>query len=223
LTLTHASVIVVLAAAIFAIAGPAATAWACTCVDQTDQERLDGAAVVFIGTPELVSDGDPVVWEFAVESVQKGKVANKELVEIPRHEVEGCDFNFTEGNTYQVFAGEAGDRLTTSICSGTRELTPPREAFFPDDVEPPGQPPAFTDPGPDVPEQQPEEVSKEALPSTPQETDLDEETSDEATMGTSATQPDSSESVWPRVVIPAIAAVVLAATVIMLQRLRRPH
>jgi len=127
----RALLVILLSAATLTVVGPVGRAWACTCLEQTTQEHFDGATAVFVGTPTLVADDDPVVWEFAVESIQKGDVRTNQLVDIPRHEVEGCSFNFTEGRIYQVFAGESDEHLATGICSGTTELTSQDGLFLP--------------------------------------------------------------------------------------------
>jgi hypothetical protein len=100
-------------------------------VAQTDAERFEGAADVFIGTPVLVNDADPVLWEFTVESVQKGQVGVIQRVAIPRYQVEGCQFNFVPGRRYQVFGGTRDGVIFTEICTGTRDLTSGLTPYLP--------------------------------------------------------------------------------------------
>ncbi len=119
------------------VVGPTTAAWACSCVAQTDAERFEGAADVFIGTPVLVNDADPLLWEFAVDSVQKGQVGVIQLVAIPRYQVEDCGFNFVPGRRYQVFGGTRDGVVFTEICAGTRDLTSGLTPYLPGEPAPP--------------------------------------------------------------------------------------
>lgn len=112
------------------LAAPAAVALACVCVGQTDDEYRRHADVVLAGTitarveppsGPIISTADPITWTFAVERVAKGTPATT-LTVVSSRSGASCGFTFEVGRRYVVYAGRDGSSLTTSICSGTREL-----------------------------------------------------------------------------------------------------
>ncbi|MEZ5246945.1 MAG: hypothetical protein R2707_17770 [Acidimicrobiales bacterium] len=124
------------------------TAGACSCVDSSEQERVDAADVVFEATltaSEAIDD-DLVVWTFDVARVYKGDARQTELLYSPAaadpSDEDHCGSEFVAGTTYFVFADvidgsetrpgyPIGD-LEAATCGGHREA-----ALGPLDAEPP--------------------------------------------------------------------------------------
>lgn len=134
----------VLIAAALVLVLPAAPALACSCIEMTEDQALEGAAAVFTGTlveyrppPTVSSSMDPATWVFHVHEVHKGSVDR------PRQEVTSpvssasCGLDPPEGRrTYRVYADAAGEggALTASLCGGTHIVA---DQPVPDQVEHP--------------------------------------------------------------------------------------
>ncbi|MEX2621173.1 MAG: hypothetical protein WD250_13250 [Egibacteraceae bacterium] len=137
-----AAATVLVAVALLAL--PAAPALACSCIEMTEEEALDGATAVFTGTlveyrppPTVTSSMDPATWVFHVHEVHKGSVDR------PRQEVTSAVSSASCGldpperrRTYRVYADAAGEgaALTASLCGGTHIVA---DQPVPDQVEPP--------------------------------------------------------------------------------------
>ncbi len=114
----------------------AGVATACLCVAQTDADYRSKAEVVFAGTvtgvadpnPAPVSTVDPITWTFAVEQTAKGTTEPNQQVVSGRFEG-SCGLAFVLGHRYVVYAVRVDGTLRTSLCSGTRELTPTESPF----------------------------------------------------------------------------------------------
>lgn len=230
--------LLVLGSMSFTLLGPTTPAWACSCVDRTDAERFEGATQVFIGTPVLVTDGDPVVWDFTVESVQKGEVTRIQTVAIDRHEVEGCSFNFVAELRYQVFAGERDGVLKTGTCSGSRDLTTGIAAYLPAEstpsggTAPPNAPPSTPPQTPSNPSgasdttEPPIDEEPSELPSPTQERDANGPSQPEA-VDTTTPQPiaqaNEVDGSGDSLTMAAALAALLAAALLVGRSIRRRH
>jgi hypothetical protein len=104
---------------------PVERAWACSCAGAPDEVHYEQATAVFIGT--AVERRDPregpatLRWTFAVESVSKGDAAPRQVVLTPAGG-NICEFTFTIGERYQVYASTDAGELWTGLCSGNRAL-----------------------------------------------------------------------------------------------------
>ncbi len=130
---------------------PAQPAWACSCAGEPESALRRRADAVFTGRVmtradpggigAMLSSGRPVRWTFAVDGVEKGRVAATEAVESAADEA-SCGYGFAVGGRYRVFADRDGDTLTTGLCDGTEPV--PADAVA--RGRPPDRPPA-TEPG----------------------------------------------------------------------------
>ena len=116
-----------------AVIGIAPPCLACSCPRSTEAEYHQRADVVFIGRAIERKDayrekenprGEPHVWWFQVESVQKGRVLLNQNVTTPSDQAR-CGFPFIASRRYQVFATRNGENLVTDGCAGNRELEDP--------------------------------------------------------------------------------------------------
>jgi hypothetical protein len=122
------------------------TAGACTCVDSSEQERVEATDVVFEATvtaTEVLSD-DLALWTFDVARVYKGDARETVLVYAPARSG-ACALDLVTGTAYLVFADvidgsetdpgyPIGD-LKAGLCGGHREV-----ALGPLDADPPLEP-----------------------------------------------------------------------------------
>ena len=126
------------------VASPAA---ACSCVGGTTQHFLDRADAVFTGrlvsreepSGPIVSSADPAVHLFAVESVFKGSVQDRQVVVSPMSGAT-CGLELAGAGPFVVFAtrstdlgGESFTTLTEDqyaafLCDGTASWTPALDA-----------------------------------------------------------------------------------------------
>ena len=110
---------------------PCGSAYACSCEQASDAQIYRGSSAVFIGTATGVKTGDPAIWTFDVESVDKGEVGETATVALPAY-VPPCGFNFTRGERYQVFSYDVDGQLTTDNCVNNRRLKV-MKAYDPED------------------------------------------------------------------------------------------
>lgn len=112
------------------VVGATSSAWACSCIVQTEQDQFERAEVVFTGTVverddsnsgQTMSSGDPVDYTVDVDATQKGSVGDPAVVRTARDDAT-CGFSFTVGRRYQIFAQRFEGHWTTNICSGTHDL-----------------------------------------------------------------------------------------------------
>ncbi len=113
----------------------AGVATACLCVAQTDADYRRQADVVFAGTVMAVTDPNPgpglasinpITWTtFSVEQTAKGTTESNQVVSNGG----SCGTAFISGHRYVVYASRVDGTLRTSLCSGTRELTPTEPPF----------------------------------------------------------------------------------------------
>lgn len=137
-----AAATVLIAAALLVLA--AAPALACSCVEMTEEEALEGAAAVFTGTlveyrppPTVSSSMDPATWVFHVHEVHKGSVDRPRQAVSSAVSSASCGLEPPEGQrTYRVYADAAGEGgvLTASLCGGTHIVA---DQPVPDQVEQP--------------------------------------------------------------------------------------
>lgn len=110
---------------------PAGAAMACSCVEAPpDRALLARSDVAFTGTlverhdPTVflgLSSTDPAVLVFAVDTVHKGSVAQRQGIETARSGA-SCGLELTQGRPALVFADRVDGHLVGSLCGGSREL-----------------------------------------------------------------------------------------------------
>ena len=129
----RAALLVLLLAAAAVVAGPAAPAQACRCVDAPTAQHHAEADVVFTGS--LVSrtvehppetGADPATWVFAVDRAVKGAVPEEVAVRSAESGA-SCGLELTGTGPFVVFAVDAGTHLSAGLCQGTAALTPSLE------------------------------------------------------------------------------------------------
>ncbi|MEV4020633.1 hypothetical protein AB0J35_60175 [Nonomuraea angiospora] len=103
------------------------TASACQCVERTAKDRMEGAAAVFTGTVTRVgassdgSSGGHVIAVLRADHVYKGEA--REWFQVStRKEGPACGYDFAAGSRHLVFAGGRDMALTTSSCSGSKQV-----------------------------------------------------------------------------------------------------
>ncbi|MFF4622912.1 hypothetical protein [Nonomuraea jabiensis] len=103
------------------------TASACQCVERAAKDRMEGAAAVFTGTVTRVgasadeSSGGHVIAVLRADHVYKGEA--REWFQVStRKEGPACGYDFAAGSRHLVFAGGRDAALTTSSCSGSRQV-----------------------------------------------------------------------------------------------------
>lgn len=127
--------ILMLAASLFIIS--AESAQACSCLPSTPDQHFESANAVFSGRvvnvvtprrnprrPQVSSQQKRVMFEVA--EVWKGE-ERRRLMVMTSDSSASCGFNFTEGESYLVYASRSDNRLTTSLCSGTKLLSQAQE------------------------------------------------------------------------------------------------
>lgn len=130
----------VVLALVLVVAGKAPGAWACSCVPANDREHFEGADLVFSGivtgredpnaTSPAQSSGDDIIWTVDVDGAQKGTVSDPEEVVSARNGAT-CGYEFQITKRYQVFADRRDGKVTTGLCSGTRELAAGERPYRP--------------------------------------------------------------------------------------------
>jgi hypothetical protein len=130
---------------------PVNRAMACSCASWSEKRAMAAADVVFEGVvvevPAViplegtVSSGDPVQYQFAVETVLKGgTLADRALVETARMSA-SCGAEFALGERWRVFASGSPDNLSSNLCAGNRlldEHAQIRDEAANDPTSPPG-------------------------------------------------------------------------------------
>ncbi|MFI6731305.1 hypothetical protein ACIBI9_00115 [Nonomuraea sp. NPDC050451] len=103
------------------------TASACQCVERTPKDRMEGAVAVFTGTVTRVgvspdeSGGGHVIAVLRADHVYKGQAREWFRVST-RKEGPACGYDFAAGSRHLVFAGGRDEELTTSSCSGSKQV-----------------------------------------------------------------------------------------------------
>ncbi|WP_040338738.1 hypothetical protein [Candidatus Blastococcus massiliensis] len=130
--------------ALFVVA--AAPAQACSCAEATAAQYLESADAVFTGRlvsreapEERITSADPALHVFAVDTVHKGSVTERQEILSPMSGA-SCGLEITDDGPVAVFAsrtpdpyinGEASaadDQYFAYLCDGTGPLTPELEA-----------------------------------------------------------------------------------------------
>ena len=96
------------------------TAYACSCVQQTMQQLVEGADAVFVGlatATERDPSGDGSV-RFTVEEVYKGAVPRDGVVQTLSLD-NTCGIEFVPGTVYTVFTTAEAGRLHEAACGGS--------------------------------------------------------------------------------------------------------
>ncbi|MEQ9368700.1 MAG: protease complex subunit PrcB family protein [Coleofasciculus chthonoplastes F3-SA18-01] len=127
--------LLMIAASLFIIS--AESAQACSCMRATPEQHFESANAVFSGrvvnvlTPRRTSQRRQLSLPqkrvmFEVSEVWKGQ-ERRRLMVMTSDSSASCGFNFTEGKSYLVYASRSDNRLTTSLCSGTKLLSQAQE------------------------------------------------------------------------------------------------
>ena len=127
--------ILMIAASLFIIS--AESAQACSCMRATPEQHFESANAVFSGrvvnviTPRRNTQRPQFSFPqkrvmFEVSDVWKGQ-ERRRLMVMTSDSSASCGFNFTEGESYLVYASRSDNRLTTSLCSGTKLLSQAQE------------------------------------------------------------------------------------------------
>ncbi|MGQ0464846.1 MAG: hypothetical protein ACT4QG_05960 [Sporichthyaceae bacterium] len=111
-------------------------AMACSCIQSTEQENYDRADVVFRGTMDDVEAANDRfgarVFVFTPSTTYKGKTTTPQKVSTAGDSAM-CGVDLTGAGPFLVFANKADDgkaALSTSLCSGTREIESDEEPDF---------------------------------------------------------------------------------------------
>lgn len=123
--------ILMIAASLFILS--AESAQACSCMPATPEQHFESANTVFSGrvvnvittrrnrrSPQFSFPQTRVTFE--VSEVWKGR-ERRRLMVMTSDSSASCGFNFVEGESYLVYASQSENRLTTSLCSGTKLLS----------------------------------------------------------------------------------------------------
>jgi hypothetical protein len=89
------------------------------------QEAFEKAAGVFVGTVTsgAMEGQHGCVYQFSVTQVLKGPVPAKEEIHTGRGRGD-CGYRFIIGEEYLVYATTSDGKLTTNICTRTKEFAP---------------------------------------------------------------------------------------------------
>ena len=113
-------------------------AYACSCIQSTEQENYERADVVFKGTMnDMEAVHDPSgrrYFSFTPSKTYKGKTDSSQLVSTAQDSA-ACGVDLYGSGPFLVFANKADDPdaradLTTSLCSGTREIRADEDPDF---------------------------------------------------------------------------------------------
>lgn len=115
----------------------ASPAYACSCIQSTEQENYERADVVFKGILDDVkatkSQFGEQVFTFTPSKTYKGATTKPQQVSSAGNSA-ACGVNLSGSGPFLVFAhkaeGDAKAPLTTSLCSGTREIKADEEPDF---------------------------------------------------------------------------------------------
>ena len=122
------------------------TAYACSCISQTAEERVEESDLTFVGKIVRFEGAWPV---FAVERYHKGSGSVELIVSDPVGGGAGCSYFDDDGladdeREHLVFAYVGADGYSTSLCSGNAsEGNPGYDASVAEvaSITGPGQPP----------------------------------------------------------------------------------
>lgn len=140
-------ILVLLSALLGALGVVGATpALACSCAEATTAQYVAGADAVFTGRllsrevpEELTTSADPALHVFAVDTVVRGEVTERQEILSPAYGA-SCGLEVLEGESVAVFATRAPDPYINDgavpaegqyfayLCDGTAPLTPELEA-----------------------------------------------------------------------------------------------
>lgn len=104
----------------------ASSLFACSCIIQTEQQKIDWAEEVFTGKvlefeKALMSDYKYATIEILNSS--KGNFTRTQIVELKTPKDSAmCGINFEENKTYKVFARYVEGKLYSELCDGTYSL-----------------------------------------------------------------------------------------------------
>ncbi|WP_217595562.1 hypothetical protein [Cohnella sp. GbtcB17] len=104
---------------------PTDRAFACSCADKSTQERLDGAAAVFVGKvihkglPSILRSGATREYAFDVQRAWKGVSTKRITIQALGGGSASCGVSFSKNQSYLIFAHYDENRmLQTNLCSG---------------------------------------------------------------------------------------------------------
>lgn len=125
--------------AAFLTVGGVGTALACSCADIAAKQRMRDSDAVFTATATAVRideemlGGGQVTATLHADHVYKGNPGGETQV-VTKAQGAACGYDFVVGRRYLIFARAAGDKgLTTSLCSGNRDVPPGDRPLRPSD------------------------------------------------------------------------------------------
>lgn len=125
--------------AAFLTVGGVGTALACSCADIAAKQRMRDSDAVFTATAmavrvdEEMLSGGQVTATLHADHVYKGDPGG-EIQVVTKAEGAACGYDFVVGRRYLIFARAAGSEgLTTSLCSGNRNVPPGDRPLHPSD------------------------------------------------------------------------------------------
>jgi hypothetical protein len=103
------------------------TTYACSCIPSPPvEEELERVTAVFSGSvtsiKEVKSEFEPLKVTFKVDRIWKG-ISETEVSIYTGRDSAGCGYHFEEGESYLIYASETEGKLTTGLCSLTKELS----------------------------------------------------------------------------------------------------
>lgn len=122
----------------FLTVGGVGTALACSCADIAAKQRMRDADAVFTATATAVRvdeemlGGGQVTAMLHADHVYKGD-RNSEIEVVTKAQGAACGYDFVVGRRYLIFAKARPEGLTTSLCSGNRDVPPGDRPLRPSD------------------------------------------------------------------------------------------
>jgi hypothetical protein len=103
------------------------TTYACSCIPSPPvAEEFKKVTAVFSGSVTAINEEQsgfkPIKVTFQVDRIWKG-ISETEVSIYTGRDSAGCGYSFTEGESYLIYASETEGKLTTGLCSLTKELS----------------------------------------------------------------------------------------------------
>jgi hypothetical protein len=101
--------------------------YACSCIPSPPVgEEFERDSAVFSGSvlsiKEVKSKFESIKITFQVDRIWKG-ISETEVSIYTRRDSASCGYSFKEGESYLIYAGNTEGKLTTGLCSLTKELS----------------------------------------------------------------------------------------------------
>ncbi|MFI7451918.1 hypothetical protein ACIBQX_30785 [Nonomuraea sp. NPDC049714] len=122
----------------FLTVGGVGTALACSCADIAAKQRMRDSDAVFTATATAVQvdeemlGGGQVIATLHADHVYKGD-PGREIEVVTKAQGAACGYDFVAGRRYLIFAKARPEGLTTSLCSGNRDVPPGDRPLRPSD------------------------------------------------------------------------------------------